>query len=37
MAWRPIPTRDYVLSLIAGLALGVVVAGAAIAAAMLTA
>jgi hypothetical protein len=37
MDWRPIPPRDYVLSLVAGLTLGVVVAGAAIAAALLTA
>jgi hypothetical protein len=36
MAWRPIPPRDYLISLIGGLALGIAVASAAIAAAILT-
>jgi hypothetical protein len=36
MAWRPIPPRDYLVSLIGGLMLGVAVAGAAIAAAIFT-
>jgi len=37
MAWKPIPPRDYLISLLSGLALGALVAGAAIAAALLVA
>jgi len=35
MAWRPIPPRDYLFGLVAGLALGAVVACVAISAAIL--
>lgn len=37
MLWKPIPPRDYLLSLLSGLVLGVLVASAAIAAAILVA
>lgn len=36
MGWQPIPPRDYLISLICGLALGVLVSGGAIAAAILS-
>lgn len=37
MPWEPIPPREYLISLLGGLAIGVIVASAAIAAAILSA